>query len=39
VRRPTLDELEPVLEKGGPMAYRPVGISKEQSDRIIKRMM
>ncbi len=38
-RRPTLDELEPVLEEGGPMARRPIGITKEQSDRIIKRMM
>ncbi len=38
-RRPTLDELEPVLEEGGPMARRPGLVTKEQSDRIIKRMM
>ena len=38
-RRPTLDELEPVLEEGAPMARRPGFVSKEQSDRIIKRMM
>lgn len=39
VRRPTLDELEPVLEKGGPIARRPLGLSKEQAQKIIKRMM
>ncbi len=38
-RRPTLDELEPVLEEGGPMARRAGLVTKEQSDRIIKRMM
>jgi 2-oxoglutarate ferredoxin oxidoreductase subunit beta len=36
---PTLDQLEPVLETGGPIARRPLGITKEQSDRILKRMM
>ena len=36
---PTLDQLEPVLESGVPMAHRPLGITKEQSDRILKRMM
>ena len=36
---PTLDQLEPVLESGGPMAHRPLGITQEQSDRILKRMM
>jgi 2-oxoglutarate ferredoxin oxidoreductase subunit beta len=36
---PTLDQLEPVLETGGPMAHRPLGLTKEQSDRILKRMM
>ncbi len=35
----SLDEVEPVLDEGGPLAFRPLGISKEQSDRIIKRMM
>ena len=38
-RRPSLDELEPVLEEGGPMARREALVTKEQSDRIIKRMM
>ena len=38
-RRPTLGELEPVLEEGGPMAGRSAFVSKEQSDRIFKRMM
>jgi 2-oxoglutarate ferredoxin oxidoreductase subunit beta len=36
---PTLDQLEPVLETGGPIAHRPLGLTKEQSDRVIKRMM
>ena len=36
---PTLGGSEPVLQEGGPLARRPVGVSKEQSDRIIKRMM
>ena len=35
----SLDEVEPVLDEGGPMCFRPLGITKEQSDRIIKRMM
>ena len=34
-----LDQLEPVLDEGGPIALRPLGVTKEQSDRIIKRMM
>ena len=37
--RPTLGDLEPVLEEGGPLANRPLGITKEQGQRIIKRMM
>ncbi len=37
--RPTLDDEEPVLEESGPLALRPLGISKEQSQRILKRMM
>jgi 2-oxoglutarate ferredoxin oxidoreductase subunit beta len=36
---PTLDQLEPVLESGGPLAHRPLGVTKEQSDRVLKRMM
>jgi 2-oxoglutarate ferredoxin oxidoreductase subunit beta len=39
VSRPTLDELEPVLEKDGPIALRPLGLSKEQAQKIITRMM
>ena len=38
-REPTLDEQEPVLEEGGPLAFRPPALTKEQSGRIIKRMM
>jgi 2-oxoglutarate ferredoxin oxidoreductase subunit beta len=34
-----LDQLEPVLDEGGPICSRPLPITKEQSDRIIKRMM
>ncbi len=37
--QPTLGQLEPVLDEGGPMAYRSLGLSKEQSQEIIKRMM
>ncbi len=37
--QPTLDQLEPVLDEGGPMAYRSLGLSKEQGQNIIKRMM
>ena len=38
-REPTLDEQEPVLEEGGPLSFRPPALTKEQSGRIIKRMM
>jgi 2-oxoglutarate/2-oxoacid ferredoxin oxidoreductase subunit beta len=37
--RPSLDQLEPVLEEGGPISRRPLGLSQEQAQRIIKRMM
>ena len=37
--QPTLSQLEPVLEEGGPLAYRPLGLSKDQGQTIIKRMM
>ena len=37
--QPTLGQLEPVLDEGGPMAYRPLGLSKEQSQKIIKGML
>ena len=36
--RPALDEMEPVLENG-PMAHQPLGVSEEQGDAIIQRMM
>lgn len=36
--RPALDEMEPVLENG-PMAHQPLGITKEQGEAIIRRMM
>ena len=38
-REPTLDEQEPVLEEGGPLTFRPTALTKEQSARVIKRMM
>ena len=37
--QPSLSQLEPVLEEGGPLARRPLGLSQEQSQKIIKRMM
>lgn len=37
--QPSLDQLEPVLDEGGPMAHRELGVTQEQSERIIKRMM
>jgi 2-oxoglutarate ferredoxin oxidoreductase subunit beta len=36
---PALNEQEPVLDEGGPIARRPAGLTKEQSARILKRMM
>ena len=36
---PTLDQQEPVLDDGGPLARRPLGLTKEQAERIFKRMM
>ena len=38
-REPTLGEREPVLEQGGPLALRPLGISDEEAERILARMM
>ncbi len=35
---PTLGDLEPVLAEGGPLAHRPLGLSKENTQRIIQRM-
>lgn len=36
---PTLGDAEPVLTEGGPLAFQPLGLSQEQAERIIKRMM
>lgn len=36
--RPALDEMEPVLENG-PMAHQSLGVTQEQGDAIIRRMM
>ncbi len=36
---PSLDQQETVLEKGGPLSRRPLGLGKEQAENIIKRMM
>jgi 2-oxoglutarate ferredoxin oxidoreductase subunit beta len=35
----TLEQMEPVLKEGGPLAYRPLGLSRQQTERIINRMM
>ncbi len=35
----SLDQLEPVLDEGGPLAHRPLGLTRDQSERMIKRMM
>lgn len=37
--RPTLDDVEPILKKDGPMAHRPTGISEDQANKILSRMM
>lgn len=37
--RPTLGDQEPVLDEGGPLGHRSLGLTKEQEQRIIKRMM
>jgi 2-oxoglutarate ferredoxin oxidoreductase subunit beta len=36
---PALHDLEPVLDEGGPMAHRPLGITGDQSKAMISRMM
>ena len=36
---PTLDQQDPVLDDGGPLARRPLGLTQEQATRIFKRMM
>jgi 2-oxoglutarate ferredoxin oxidoreductase subunit beta len=37
--RPALEEHEPVLSQGGPLAYRPLGLTEAQSQHLIERMM
>ena len=37
--QPSLSELEPVLDEGGPLARRPLGLNQDQSQKIIERMM
>ena len=36
---PTLDGQEPVLQAGGPLAHRALGLSREDAQRILRRMM
>ena len=36
---PTLEESEQVLDEGGPLAYRPLGISKEQGQSLMKEFL
>ena len=36
---PSLGQREPVLDEGGPLGQRPLGLSKEQAEKIIQRMM
>jgi len=37
--RPSLGELEPVLREGGPICFRELGLTGEQSDELLKEMM
>ena len=37
--RLTLEEQEPVLDEGGPLAHRELGLSQEETERIVSRMM
>ncbi|HIF04084.1 MAG TPA: 2-oxoacid:ferredoxin oxidoreductase subunit beta [Candidatus Poseidoniales archaeon] len=37
--RLTLEEQEPVLDEGGPLAYRELGLGSEETERIVSRMM
>ena len=36
---PSLEELEPVLDEGGPLAYRHLGITDEQSQALIQELL
>jgi 2-oxoglutarate ferredoxin oxidoreductase subunit beta len=35
----TLGELEPVLDEGGPLAFRPLGLNRQQCEKIVRRML
>ena len=37
--QPPLDDREPILKKGGPIATRKTGLSEDQVKKIIGRMM
>jgi hypothetical protein len=36
---PSLDQLEPVLEEGGPLAFQPLGIAPETAQALIRELM
>lgn len=36
---PSLEQLEPVLHEGGPLAYRPLGLSGEQAKSLIRELL
>ncbi len=36
---PALGQLEPVLDTGGPLAHRPLGLSEDQAQNLVSRMM
>ena len=36
---PSLEDLEPVLEEGGPLAFRKLGVSDEQAQSLIKELL
>jgi 2-oxoglutarate ferredoxin oxidoreductase subunit beta len=37
--RASLEDVEPVLKEGGPLAYRKLGLEKDDAQKIIDRMM
>ena len=37
--RPSLEDVEPILKTGGPLAYRTLGLDKDDAQKIIDRMM
>ena len=36
---PSLDQLEPVLEQGGPLSHRPLGIAPDVARVLVKELM